>query len=105
MASSQCQLRYVVYSSNQPLLDETTIVLSPYTDGFVVDPSAWNGIRPGEKRNVRVVKQEGSGLGISIQGGSENNRPIVIRHVDFPANHLSFFLAKSFLGCQRTNRA
>ena len=61
-------------------LDETALVLSTYTDGFLDEPSSWGGNRPGEKRLVRVVKQEGSGLGISIQGGSENSRPIVIRY-------------------------
>uniref|UniRef100_A0A914EQ37 Syntrophin-1 n=1 Tax=Acrobeloides nanus TaxID=290746 RepID=A0A914EQ37_9BILA len=64
-------------------LDETALVLSTYTDGFLDEPSSWGGNRPGEKRLIRVVKQEGSGLGISIQGGSENSRPIVISKI-FP---------------------
>jgi hypothetical protein len=30
---------------------------------------------------VRILKQEGQGLGISIQGGAEGGRPIVIRWI------------------------
>lgn len=63
------------------VLDETAITLSTYSDGFIDEPStAWRGP---EKRLIRVVKQEGSGLGISIQGGADNNRPIVISKI-FP---------------------
>jgi hypothetical protein len=70
-------------------LEETALVLSPLGDGFVVPDlmsgqpgadstaagAAWNA----EKRFVRIIKNEGQGLGISIQGGAESARPIVIR--------------------------
>lgn len=59
-------------------LDETALTLSPLNDGFVAgdDPAAVYG---SEKRTVKIIKHEGNGLGISIQGGAENGRPIVIR--------------------------
>jgi len=66
-------------------LEETALILSPLSDGFVdlgptapdlpISSGAWNA----EKRFVRIIKQEGQGLGISIQGGAESGRPIVIR--------------------------
>uniref|UniRef100_A0A915DI28 PDZ domain-containing protein n=1 Tax=Ditylenchus dipsaci TaxID=166011 RepID=A0A915DI28_9BILA len=72
-------------------LDETALCLSPVGDGFmpVADvpfapmpttaaaAAAWSA----EKRFVRVVKPEGHGLGISIQGGADNDRPIVISKI------------------------
>uniref|UniRef100_A0A914I977 Syntrophin n=1 Tax=Globodera rostochiensis TaxID=31243 RepID=A0A914I977_GLORO len=74
-------------------LEETALVLSPLGDGFVDlgDPSMeqtdalssnlgpWNP-NP-EKRFVRILKQENQGLGISIQGGAEGGRPIVISKI------------------------
>jgi hypothetical protein len=79
----RCEWHRVVVS-----LEETALVLSPLGDGFVdLGPSAaaelplasgaWNA----EKRFVRILKQEGQGLGISIQGGAEGGRPIVIRWI------------------------
>ncbi|KAL3118612.1 hypothetical protein niasHT_009319 [Heterodera trifolii] len=76
-------------------LEETALVLSPLGDGFVdlgapsmelTDALApnigtWNP-NP-EKRFVRIHKQENQGLGISIQGGAEGGRPIVISKI-FP---------------------
>lgn len=61
-------------------LDETSLTLR--TPDPENDPNTSN--RPGqglenEVRFVRIVKKDGSGLGISIQGGSDNNRAIVIR--------------------------
>lgn len=34
-----------------------------------------------DKRMVRIVKQEGHGLGISIKGGRENKMPIIISKI------------------------
>ncbi|KAI6225947.1 hypothetical protein M3Y95_00750600 [Aphelenchoides besseyi] len=66
------------------LLDETAITLGSVEaadDSFANMPMAMEN----EKRHVRIVKQEGSGLGISIQGGADNSnsRPIVISKI-FP---------------------
>lgn len=60
-------------------LDETAITLGllDADDGFDNNVSI---PMESEKRLVRVVKQEGTGLGISIQGGADNSRPIVIRY-------------------------
>jgi len=61
-------------------LDETSLVLAPLSDGFISEdfkqPSAatWSN----EKRFVKIVKQEGHGLGISIQGGADSGKPIII---------------------------
>lgn len=60
-------------------LDETAITLGllDADDGYDANPPM---LLETEKRLVRVVKQEGTGLGISIQGGADNSRPIVIRY-------------------------
>lgn len=43
-------------------------------------PSAPENIA-GEKRFVRIVKQDNNGLGISIKGGRENKMPILISKI------------------------
>lgn len=63
-------------------LDETSLTL--HTLDPENDPNSVGTRRPapglaGEQRFVRIVKQDGSGLGVSIQGGADNGRPIVIR--------------------------
>ena len=48
------------------------------------DPRLSNGNHvPEGKRVVRVVKEDGKGLGISIKGGRENRMPIIISKI-FP---------------------
>lgn len=54
-------------------LDETALTLAPCNEQFAGDTFG------AKKRNVRVVKEEGGGLGISILGGTENGTPIMIR--------------------------
>lgn len=65
-------------------LDETALVLSLPTDS--------NFNASSETRRVRIVKHDGSGLGISIKGGRDNNMPILIRFFSF----ISFFLNKFY---------
>lgn len=65
-------------------LDETALTLSPLGSGLYsgddsLIPISATTLLNAEKRFVRVLKPEGSGLGISIQGGADNGRPIVIR--------------------------
>ncbi|KAK0422664.1 hypothetical protein QR680_007709 [Steinernema hermaphroditum] len=57
-------------------LDETALTLAPVDEGPGGDD--WGTT---EKRTVRVVKNEGSGLGISIKGGRDNNMPILISKI------------------------
>ncbi|KAI1708179.1 PDZ domain (Also known as DHR or GLGF) domain-containing protein [Ditylenchus destructor] len=80
-------------------LDETALTLAPQGDGFMpmsgedgfaggnvpstAQPGPSSAVWNGEKRFVRVIKPEGHGLGISIQGGADNERPIVISKI-FP---------------------
>ncbi|VDN51756.1 unnamed protein product [Dracunculus medinensis] len=54
-------------------LDETALVLSLPTDS--------NFNASSETRRVRIVKHDGSGLGISIKGGRDNNMPILISKI------------------------
>ena len=56
-------------------LDETALTLAPCNEQFF-DETFGN-----QKRNVRIVKEDGGGLGISILGGTENGMPIMIRSV------------------------
>uniref|UniRef100_A0AC35FC70 Syntrophin n=1 Tax=Panagrolaimus sp. PS1159 TaxID=55785 RepID=A0AC35FC70_9BILA len=58
-------------------LDETALTLAPCNEQFMDETFG------AKKRNVRVVKEEGGGLGISILGGTENNTPIMISKI-FP---------------------
>lgn len=64
-------------------LSETALTLSLIGSGLfgeedsIISPTS--AILTAEKRFIRVLKPEGSGLGISIQGGADNGRPIVIR--------------------------
>ena len=69
-------------------LDETALVLS--VDESQVGSNSAEDAKPlstapdnvmTEKRIVRVVKQDGNGLGISIKGGRENKMPIVISKI------------------------
>lgn len=82
-------------------LEESSLVLSPLGDGFVelgshqqlssrLPDTTWNP----EKRFVRILKQETQGLGISIQGGAEGGRPIVIRY-----DVVNFWKIVKFLLC------
>lgn len=64
-------------------LDETALVLSLPTDS--------NFNASSETRRVRIVKHDGSGLGISIKGGRDNNMPILIRFFSFISFFLHFF--------------
>jgi len=61
-------------------LDETALTLGllDIDDGFENNSQI---PMETEKRLVRVVKQDGTGLGISIQGGADNSRPIVISKI------------------------
>lgn len=65
-------------------LDETALTLSLIDSGLFggedlnIPPPATSVVTV-EKRFIRVLKPEGSGLGISIQGGADNGRPVVIR--------------------------
>ncbi len=52
-------------------LDETALIIASELDSDLAT----------ERRQVRVVKHDGSGLGISIKGGRDNNMPILIRQV------------------------
>jgi hypothetical protein len=92
MALHQSQLEVLIdgfeWICVSATLDETALTLSPPSDGFL---KVEDGIRPTvvggwnmEKRVVRVIKQEGHGLGLSIQGGADNGKPIVISKI-FPA--------------------
>uniref|UniRef100_A0A1I8BRX7 PDZ domain-containing protein n=1 Tax=Meloidogyne hapla TaxID=6305 RepID=A0A1I8BRX7_MELHA len=72
-------------------LEETFIVFTPIGDGFVdqfgqvpgglPEAAAASGVWNAEKRFVRIIKREGEGIGISIQGGAEAGRPIVISKI------------------------
>ncbi|KAF7639776.1 hypothetical protein Mgra_00000697 [Meloidogyne graminicola] len=76
-------------------LDETSLIFTLLGDGFVdqlgptsvptgfSEMGAAAGIWNAEKRFVRIIKREGEGLGISIQGGAEAGRPILISKI-FP---------------------
>ena len=60
-------------------LDETALTLATLDAAAIEEPpTAIGGSLPTEKRHVRIVKHE-AGLGISVQGGADNGRPIVIR--------------------------
>ncbi len=69
-------------------VDETALVLS-MDEGQQVGTSTDEGRSMAsvpesvmtEKRIVRIVKQDGNGLGISIKGGRENKMPIVISKI------------------------
>ncbi|CAD5210008.1 unnamed protein product [Bursaphelenchus xylophilus] len=65
-------------------LDETSLTLRTLDPES--DPNTSNRPAPGaenEPRFVRIQKTDGNGLGISITGGAENGRPIVISKI-FP---------------------
>ncbi|CAK5052193.1 unnamed protein product [Meloidogyne enterolobii] len=74
-------------------LEETCLVFTPIGDGFVEQfgplnvpgglsgAAAVSGVWNAEKRFVRIIKREGEGIGISIQGGAEAGRPIVISKI------------------------
>nr|CAD2176432.1 unnamed protein product [Meloidogyne enterolobii] len=74
-------------------LEETCLVFTPIGDGFVEqfgplnvpgglsEVAAVSGVWNAEKRFVRIIKREGEGIGISIQGGAEAGRPIVISKI------------------------
>lgn len=69
-------------------LEDTALVLSPVGDGFVdvMAGAVANETSPNwiaQKRTVRIVKREEQGLGISIQGGAEGGKPIIIRCIPF----------------------
>uniref|UniRef100_A0AC35TIM4 PDZ domain-containing protein n=1 Tax=Rhabditophanes sp. KR3021 TaxID=114890 RepID=A0AC35TIM4_9BILA len=55
-------------------LDETALTLSPHND---TSQENWST----EKRFVRVMKQDGNGLGVSIKGGADINMPIFISKI------------------------
>uniref|UniRef100_A0AC34QXH8 Syntrophin n=1 Tax=Panagrolaimus sp. JU765 TaxID=591449 RepID=A0AC34QXH8_9BILA len=58
-------------------LEETALTLMPCNEQFIDETFG------AQKRNVRIVKEDGGGLGISIMGGSENLMPIMISKI-FP---------------------
>lgn len=58
-------------------LDETALTLSPCNEQFMDETFGL------QKRNVKIIREDGKGLGISILGGIENNMPIIIRYVCF----------------------
>ncbi|KFD50177.1 hypothetical protein M513_08922 [Trichuris suis] len=67
-------------------LDETTLLLAiDQSCGDTLDDNDCFTSAPenlvNEKRNVRVLKAENSGLGISIKGGRENKMPILISKI------------------------
>ena len=49
-------------------------------DAAVADQTLLDGIA-GQKRTVRVYKEDNNGLGISIKGGKENKMPIIISKI------------------------
>ena len=49
-------------------------------DAAVADQTLLDGIA-GQKRTVRVYKEDNNGLGISIKGGRENKMPIIISKI------------------------
>lgn len=54
-----------------------TLVHENFNDDVNGDESKWRD----ERRVVRVVKEPGCGLGISIKGGRENRMPIIISKI------------------------
>lgn len=67
-------------------LDETALILTSdeHLSGqppSVGDKSGAPETVANEKRLVRISKQDGNGLGISIKGGKENKMPILISKI------------------------
>lgn len=65
-------------------LDETALTLSAPAD-------ADHG-QGADIRTVRIVKHDGSGLGISIKGGRDNDMPVIIR-----LSHFIYFYCHAYL--------
>ena len=63
-------------STNHDISMQSLNLSSPKSENNAVPDNI-----PGQKRTVKVIKEETNGLGISIKGGKENKMPILISKI------------------------